>query len=167
MAVAHTMSDMEQQGELLVTVDEYAALVGRHRSRISQLVREGRIASVRRGERVFIPRSEVERWGRLIRPTGGQPRPDRPVRVLSRKPPVKHTAELESAVLEAIRRTGSIKRACEEVGMSRITWHRWMRQDPELAEETTYALEASDAIEHDATCQCADCLRYDREDGHP
>jgi excisionase family DNA binding protein len=53
---------MEQLEQLGLTVAQVAELTTLHPQTVRQLVREGRLRSVRVGRRVTVPRTEVERF---------------------------------------------------------------------------------------------------------
>jgi len=50
-------------------------------------------------------------------------------------------SDIVKRVLGAIPETGSIGAACKMAGISRTEWHRWRKQDPELARQTQAAMD--------------------------
>jgi excisionase family DNA binding protein len=57
-------------GQHEVTVTEAAAILGRHRNRVLQLIAAGRLPARRIGPILVLPRAAVHAFARLKRPAG-------------------------------------------------------------------------------------------------
>lgn len=53
---------------------------------------------------------------------------------------MKKTKTLINKLLAEIENTPLVQIACEKIGISRNTFYRWMKEDPELLEQVNYAL---------------------------
>ncbi len=82
----------------------------------------------------------------------------------SQSPTAERTARDKAALIEQLRKTPVIQIACEKVGVSRMTFYRWRRDDETFASEADEALADGKSLVNDlAESQLLSALK----DGDP